>query len=46
MGVVHFLVCGVLEHNLLEKEVALKTTSADVEAVLYVKEDSKEHRFI
>lgn len=39
MGVVHFLVCRVLEHNILEKEVALKTTSADVKAVLYVKED-------
>lgn len=46
MGVVHFLVCKVLEHNILEEEVALKIMSADVEAVLYVKEDSKEHMFI
>lgn len=40
MGVVHFLICGVLQHNILEKEVALKTTSADVTAVLR-RNDSK-----
>lgn len=44
MGVVHFLICGVLQHNILEKEVALKTTSADVTAVLR-RNDSKKKRF-
>lgn len=39
MGVEHFLDCGVLEHNILEKEVALKTTGADVAAVLYAEEE-------
>lgn len=41
MGVVHFLICGVPQHNILEKEVALKTTSADVTVVLRRKDSKK-----
>lgn len=41
MGVVYFLVCGVLEENLIEKEVTLKSTCADGTATIMKKKIKK-----